>query len=190
MDCNRREMLAAVSVTGLVGLSGCLNRGSVAVRGLREVFSEEDTEEEVSVTDSLPSYNESTEGIDGNQSAPESLTEIVRRQYAIETEREIREGSYIYWEIEELEEPDEGSLTLEYEVLVRSGPKVNVIFMDREELTPYLNNERHFYYEDISEIETVWANESAEISAQEYAFVLENTSNQSEAKVDVSLEVH
>lgn len=163
-----------------MGLSGCLRRAGGVVRGIRETFSDEGGT-------SSPEINPSDENEPVTGSADETDDYINTAYRNINTDLEIDPGSVYYWEFTHLDSTNDSNHTLEYDVIVRSGPNVNVIFMDLDELDLFLNYENIRYYEDKSILDSTHAVIETEIRSQAYAFVIENTSSIEQTTVNVDL---
>jgi len=182
MNKRRRKLLVAGSSLGAVGLSGCLRRAGGVVRGIRETFYDE---EGTPRTEGNPSDENEPETIPLSETNDNNNIPSV----TINTDIEIDPGSVYYWEFTNLDSTNKSSYTLEYDVIVRSGQKVNAVFMDHNELDIFLNYDNIRYYEDKSRLESTHAVVNTEIRPQDYAFVVENTSMLEETTANVNLEI-
>lgn len=212
MDKRRRKFLASAGAVSLLGLSGCLKASFARAifRGTREVISGDESDKDNSQATS-DNENTRTDGIDnvnnqdnngggedsqdneidgiGNQENIDDIGEFTYSHFKVNREVEIEPGGVIYWEIDDLDTSIDQTITLEYNIIVRSGPDINIIFMDDEELEPYLNYENIAYYKGASSRNTKFAVEETEIEPQAYAFVLENPNTTQKANVDVDIKI-
>lgn len=65
---------------------------------------------------------------------------------------------------------------IEYEIIVRSGPSIDVTLFGEEEYSYYQNQERAEYYAGVSDLDTVDATASGWVGTGNYRLVIDNTS--------------
>jgi len=181
MDKTRRKLLLTGGVVGAVALSGCVRRAAVVARGIREVFNDKEGD------GSEPNSPDGVEPDTVDRTVSDSAADIPAG--LINTDIQIEPGSVHYWEFTDLDSTDNSTYTLEYDVIVRSGPKVNIYFMDHDELGSYLNYENFRYYDEKSTQNSINAEIDTEIRTQDYAFAVENTSAEETTDVHVELSI-
>lgn len=82
----------------------------------------------------------------------------------------LSEDEYQYYEF-----TAEGTVTLEYDAIVRTGPAIDIILTTQSELTNYENEEAFRYNESGSSLDTENATESTDLDSDDWALILDNT---------------
>lgn len=83
---------------------------------------------------------------------------------------DVAEDEWYRWSFDYSEETH-----IEYEILVRDGPVVDVILFDENEYTYYENGDRAKYYSGLSDLNTTNAMASGWVGAGSYRLVVDNT---------------
>jgi hypothetical protein len=104
----------------------------------------------------------------------------------------VDEDEYTYWEV-----PLERSASLSLSATVRSGPNIDIVFMNQSEFTEFEQGNRFRYSSDLSLLDTVGDDVSASVEAGDYILLLDNTArieaapptnlSDDAAEVDISL---
>lgn len=225
-DRTRRAVLVAAT-GGLVALSGCSGTGKTVRRvARRETVARAvrrftgDDEESAEPETAAPE-------LETDWYRPDERTEFDERRFrssaAVEDERDERRDlaskieefefplyrydgtlevsalSYRHWEWS-IDAPAaaEDELSLEYEVVVRDGPAIDVFVMKPDEFSFYRNGQNALYLTEPSTLNTSFTRRTVALEPGSYVFVLDNTYDgkanpngpTDTATVSVSYELH
>lgn len=194
---SRRGILAMVAVfaVGIARFGEDLLRAVAKarhpIRGIAR--SDDDSNNEVDPDQESGINTTEIEGSDGLGEItpiPEFNSWTVKQEITIEASR------YYYWDIDVEEEQSVGDQpVLNYDILVRSGAKIDFFLLEKEEFKAFEKND-NFRYQPPSELETFRAYGSKALSRGTYYIVINNptdnlSSSESSTKPDsvVSVEM-
>lgn len=83
---------------------------------------------------------------------------------------QIGEDQWLTWNLDFTEQTH-----LEYEMLVRDGPSVDVFLFDENEYEYYSNQERAKYYSALSDLDTIQPEGRGWLESGDYVLVIDNT---------------
>lgn len=173
----RRGVLGGVTA-GMMTLSGCSKAGrgirtiTRGLRGAQESETSDDGDENETDVD-VDGYR----GIDGINDTDNTVNDTLTLSlYQYDNTRSIGAYDYLGWRFP-VDPPRVTSetLTLEYEVVVRSGPAIDVLVLDLEEYEHYRAGNNFLYNRPESKLETKHATASVTLEPADYAFVVDNT---------------
>lgn len=174
----RRGVLGGVTA-GMMTLSGCSKAGrgvrtiARGLRGARESATSDDDGDENESDIDVDGYR----GIDEINATDSTVDEtLTLTLYQYDGTRSVGAYDYLGWRFP-IDPPRVTSemLTLEYEVVVRSGPAIDVLVLDLEEYEHYRAGNNFLYNRPESELETKHATASVTLEPADYAFVIDNT---------------
>ena len=174
-DFTRRGLMCGVTA-GTVTLSGCSKAGKgirAITRGIRSQQERtDDSDENETPTPGYDGTDVTDDGVPDDLDTPERLTGPL---YQYDGTLSVGGNNYRGWRLP-VDSPPHAteSLTLEYEVVVRSGPAVDVLVLDLEEYEHYRAGDNYLYYRSDSELEAIHATATVNLEPADYAFVVDN----------------
>lgn len=191
MNQSRRAVLGLVT-TSIVGISGCsavddiargvAKGGDEAAKGADEGASGGKGASGAAGADDVAEYSEGTvppelETTEGPEPFETGNVEDFLPVYSIDQTLEVEPYGYRYYDIDLSSEMDDATLPLyiEYEVIVRSGPPIDVILTTQDEFEAYQNGDR-FRYLSGSSLDTTLGTEAGSIDdIRTYYLILDST---------------
>lgn len=158
MTINRRSILVAGGGVVTTAVAGCIGNNSSTddvSGGDSDSGGGESDRDDDGVPDSEDAYPD-----DPDRSAKDTSTGRI----------DVNEDEWYQWSLEW-----ESETHLEYEMLVRDGPSIDLILFDESEYSYYENEERASYYTTLSDLDTVEARAGGWLEAGEYRLVVDNT---------------
>jgi hypothetical protein len=157
----RRDLLRTIPLAGILGIAGCGGDGDGDSGG------DENNDDLENNDDGQPDRDE-----DGVPDSEDDYPDDPDRS-AGETNQgriDVNEDEWYQWKLSYEEETH-----IEYEMLVRKGPSIDVVLFSEEEYTHYENDERAQYYSNLSDLDTIDGTASGWVETGDYRLVIDNT---------------
>ena len=159
MSTHRRSFLVMGGAMVAVAVPGCTDsQNSDKIPDDGDGLNIENTEPDAD-NDGVPDSEDDFPN-DPNRSAEETNSGLL----------DIAEDEWVEWDLEFREETH-----VEYEMVVRDGPAIDVFLFDEVEYEHYEAEERAKYYSEVSDLDTVQAEGSGWLESGNYRLVADNT---------------
>lgn len=186
----RRAVLGGIGV-GITGvLAGCTGLGDDSGSGGDEDSGDTSFNDDTATPTDRPDAD--NDGSSDRQDDYPNDASYDTKVYNFSDRPRVREDEYFSWDLQFSEDTDIG-----YDMVVRSGPNIDVFLIPESEWKPFQDGERFRYDSEASELDTANAQSGGvTISSGTYYFVLDNSnratdppSNMDEDIAEIELQV-
>jgi len=158
MRTPRRRLIKTVPAVA-IGIAGCLS-GDNEDSETNDNYNNKNTERPDSDRDDVPDIND-------DYSNDPSRSEQLR---SISDTRNLEEDTWWYYTLNFTR-----TGAVEYDFIVRDGPAIDVILLDRSEYKYFEGDGRYQYYTGISVLDSTGDNISGQVSAGTYRLIFDNS---------------